>query len=92
MELRFTAAVWEYAGDAAWHFVSVPLDRSDELRDTVAAHGPRRGFGAVRVRATLGTTSWSTSVFPTREGAPHPGKGAASAASPHRPPRRGVRR
>ena len=24
----------------------------------------RRGFGAVRVRVTVGATSWSTSIFP----------------------------
>lgn len=26
-----------------------------------------RGFGSLRVTATIGTTSWQTSVFPARE-------------------------
>ena len=26
--------------------------------------GPRRGFGAVKVRVTVGTSTWTTSIFP----------------------------
>ena len=35
---------------------------SDEIADRHA--GPRRGFGSVRVRVTVGDTTWTTSVFP----------------------------
>lgn len=44
----------------AWYFVTLPLDAADEIRAT----NERRGFGSVRVRATIGTTAWDTSVFP----------------------------
>ena len=59
---RFEAALWRWEGDAGWHFLTLPDDVSDDIRARSA--GPRRGFGAVRVRVTVGTTSWSTSVFP----------------------------
>jgi hypothetical protein len=28
--------------------------------------GPRRGFGGVRVKVTLGKTKWETSIFPDK--------------------------
>ena len=59
---RFDAEVWLHEGDAAWHFVTVPGDVSDAIEAATA--GRRRGFGSVRVRATVGATRWSTSVFP----------------------------
>lgn len=59
---EFDAELWLYDGDAAWHFITVPPAVSDDIE--ARATGPRRGFGAVRVRVTIGATSWSTSVFP----------------------------
>ncbi len=61
MDLRFTAALWEYDGPAAWHFVSVPVDVADEIR---LVAGEPRGFGSVRVEARIGQTVFATSVFP----------------------------
>ena len=62
---RFEAELWEYDGPAAWHFVTVPAELSEDLR---ADAGPRRGFGSVRVRVTIGGSTWSTSVFPSKDG------------------------
>jgi hypothetical protein len=62
----FDAPLWEHDGEGGWHFVRVPAELSDEVRDQA---GPaRRGFGSLRVRATIGATTWTTSVFPDREG------------------------
>lgn len=61
MEHTFTAPLWRWQGDGAWHFVSLPEAVADELDDSPL---PRRGFGSVRVRVTVGGTTWSTSVFP----------------------------
>jgi Domain of unknown function (DUF1905) len=43
-------------------FVSLPADASEEIRDL--AGGPRRGFGSLRVRVTVGGSTWTTSIFP----------------------------
>jgi Domain of unknown function (DUF1905) len=43
-------------------FVSLPVEASDEIREQV--DGPRRGFGSMRVRVTLGGSMWTTSIFP----------------------------
>ena len=42
--------------------VSLPSGQSGEIRDL--AGGLRRGFGSVRVRATIGNSAWTTSIFP----------------------------
>ena len=60
------AKVWIYPGDAAWHFVSTGPKETKILRELRPTK--RRGFGAVKVRCTIGTTTWDTSVFPTKDG------------------------
>jgi hypothetical protein len=58
----FRAPLWEHDGPGAWHFVTLPED----LADTVLEQFEGRGvaFGSVPVRATIGTTTWRTSLFP----------------------------
>ena len=64
---RFTAVVWLWKENASWQFVTVPPDISDEIEGrTTAALPHRRGFGSVRVRVTIGATTWTTSVFPDK--------------------------
>lgn len=64
MQVRFSAALWQHHG-GSWHFVTMPIDLTDEVKARV---GVRRGFGSVRVRATIGAASWTTSVFPATDG------------------------
>lgn len=54
--------IWDARRADSWTFVTVPAEASEEIRDLTA--GPRRGFGAVRVRVTIGGSTWSTSIFP----------------------------
>jgi hypothetical protein len=58
---RFEAELWLWEGDAAWHFVTLPGDVSDDVR---AQAGEPRGFGSVPVQVTIGSSTWTTSVFP----------------------------
>ena len=58
---EFTAELWRWEAQSGWFFVSVSQDASALIRERPR---PPRGFGSVRVRATIGSTSWSTSVFP----------------------------
>ena len=61
MRFRFSAPLWEWGAQGGWFFVTLPEEASDDIREV-----PRmpRGFGSVRVRVTVGGTTWSTSVFP----------------------------
>jgi Domain of unknown function (DUF1905) len=54
--------IWESRRADTWVFVSLPVDVSQQIRECAA--GPRRGFDSVRVRATVGASRWSTSIFP----------------------------
>ena len=69
MELAFDAEVYRWAArtDAAWYFASVPAELGADIAEITAPF--TRGFGAVRVRATIGATSWRTSIFPGASGA-----------------------
>ena len=48
------------------HFMRVPEDLSGEIR--AYAMLVRRGFGSVKVEATIGHVIWQTSVFPSKSG------------------------
>lgn len=48
----------------SWRFARLPVEVADEIR---AQASPGRGFGSVRVRATVGATAWNTSVFPEKQ-------------------------
>jgi len=67
MVVRFDAElwIWDARRNDSWTFVSLPTEASEEIRDL--ADGSRRGFGSVRVRVTLGTSVWKTSIFPDSE-------------------------
>lgn len=58
---RFTAELWRWEAQSGWFFVSLPEDASAMIRERPR---PPRGFGSVRVRVAIGTSTWTTSVFP----------------------------
>ena len=64
MRVVFEAELWRWEArqTQTWAFVSLPASHGEEIRDL--ASGLRRGFGSLRVRATIGSSSWRTSIFP----------------------------
>ncbi len=71
--LRFTGPLWIWRGNTkdgtpakgAWHFLSIQGDVADAIR--AAAPGRSAAWGSVPVAATIGNTSWQTSVFPSKD-------------------------
>lgn len=68
----FTGPVWVWRGSgtgpppkAAWYFITIAGDVANAIR--TATRGVTGGFGSVRVTATIGTTQWQTSLFPSKE-------------------------
>ena len=57
----FEAQLWRH-GEGSWHFVTLPLDQADEIDELTSP--PRHGFGSIKVIATIGATTWQTSIFP----------------------------
>lgn len=68
-----SATLWRWTGSggaATWHFLSIGGDAGEALSATALMRrleGMARGFGSLKVAATIGDTSWRTSVFPSRE-------------------------
>ena len=64
MVVVFDAELWTWDARRAdsWIFLTLPTDASEEIRDLTA--GSRGGFGSLRVRVTVGGTTWTTSIFP----------------------------
>ncbi|MDT0115466.1 DUF1905 domain-containing protein [Microbacterium sp. PRF11] len=56
---------WEARLDSDWYFVALPLELSDDIRETQTY---RRGFGGVRVEVEIGGSTWRTSIFPQAGG------------------------
>lgn len=64
MIVDFDAELWVWDARRAdtWTFVTLPAEAADDIR--ARAVEPRRGFGSVRVRVTVGGSTWTTSIFP----------------------------
>ena len=58
--------VWDARKTDVWTFVSLPAEESAEIKEF--AGGIPRGFGSVKVTATIGATTWRTSIFPSKDG------------------------
>ncbi|MGZ4436479.1 MAG: DUF1905 domain-containing protein [Nocardioidaceae bacterium] len=66
MDLEFSGEVWFWRGPSPYHFVTVPDDESAELQ--AAAALVTYGWGMIPVAVTIGSTRWTTSLFPKNGG------------------------
>ncbi len=64
MEFSFTNPLWRWEKRRElWTFVSLSEDASDRI--AAATERFTHGFGSVRVEATVGGSTWRTSIFPS---------------------------
>jgi hypothetical protein len=62
VNLEFSGEVWSWRGPAPFHFVTVHEDESAELQ---AASGlVTYGWGMIPVEVRIGSTRWTTSLYP----------------------------
>ena len=64
-EYKIKTAVWLYPGMAGWHFVTTPEDVTADINHLFG--DKKRGWGSIRVKATIGKTTWETSIFPDKK-------------------------
>jgi hypothetical protein len=62
VDLEFSGEVWFWRGPSPYHFVTVPEDESAELQATSGL--VTYGWGMIPVEARIGSTTWTTSLFP----------------------------
>jgi len=66
MKYKLKSEVWLHPEQsAAWHFVSVPKRRSEEIKKKFGHL--HKGWGSLPVSATIGKTTWKTSIFPEKK-------------------------
>lgn len=56
------AKMWRWPGDGGWHFITLDKKLFSVIRN-------KYGKGMIKIRATLGVTSWNTSLFPHTQSA-----------------------
>lgn len=66
MKITLSTTLWKYPAETgAWYFVSLSQEISVQIKSQPR---PKKGWGSVRVKATIGKTTWETSIFPSKEG------------------------
>lgn len=58
----FRGELWQYPDESGWHFITLPPDVAEQVRDDTVPF--RKGFGSVKVTASIAGQRWSTSLFP----------------------------
>ena len=62
MDFTFSAAMIEWRGPAPFYYVPIPKDICEEIK--AAAKLISYGWGVIPVTATIGKTTFTTSLFP----------------------------
>jgi hypothetical protein len=65
--ISFSGKVFKYGGAGGWYFVGLPTKLSQEIKESYPAE-KKVGWSYIKVKATIGKTSWETTLFPTKEG------------------------
>ena len=67
------AKLWLWQTDkapASWHFLTINGDAAEAIHALALMRrlefGKQRGWGAIKVTATIGATRWQTSIFPEK--------------------------
>ncbi len=68
-DITATGPVWLWRAQppakGSWHFLTITGEVAAAIRS--AAGGRSGGWGSVRITATIGKTSWRTSLFPNKQ-------------------------
>jgi len=62
IELEFAGEIIHWRGPSPFHFVPVPDDASEIIKDVASVVS--YGWGVIPVRSRIGGTEYSTSLFP----------------------------
>lgn len=61
IKYKFTAKVWQHSTPAGWHFVSLPLKISAEIRENLKWQ--EEGWGRLKATAKTGSSEWETAIW-----------------------------
>lgn len=58
---RFKSELWKFNGKSAWHFINLPKNLSNKIRQKHEIL--EEGWGRLKVNTTIEDTSWKTSIW-----------------------------
>lgn len=61
VQYKFKAKPWQYDGPNGWHFISLPFDTANEIRDNFK--WDEEGWGRLKVTAKIGESEWRTAIW-----------------------------
>lgn len=64
-QLEFTGELWLSPGPGGWTFVTLPADCADQIRFYTGSK-KGRAWGMIKVKARIGTSEWSTTIWPDK--------------------------
>lgn len=69
--ITYTGQLWRWTGGngGSWHFLTIDGEAGEALSATALMRrleGLSRGFGSLKVLATIGDSAFRTSVFPSK--------------------------
>lgn len=62
---KLESKVFVYPGMSAWRFLALPKKQAQEIKTKFGAR--TKGWGSLPVAATIGKTTWDTSIFPDKK-------------------------
>ncbi len=65
----FKPKLWKYEGPAGWCFVNIPKLTAKRIRSLYSSS--EEGWGRLKTTATIGTSSWKTSVWYDSKAGPY---------------------
>ncbi|MFM2228434.1 MAG: hypothetical protein RL664_1777 [Bacteroidota bacterium] len=61
IKYEFTAKTWQHSAPNGWHFVSLPTEMSNEIRDNLKWQ--EEGWGRLKANAQIGNSTWKTAIW-----------------------------
>lgn len=61
IKYEFEAEMWKSDVPGSWHFVSLPKDISDEIRESLGWQ--EEGWGRMKAVAQIGSVQWESAIW-----------------------------
>jgi Domain of unknown function (DUF1905) len=61
IKYEFSTSPWQHPSPGGWHFVSLPLTISREIRSSLKSE--EEGWGRLKAVAKIGNSEWETAIW-----------------------------
>lgn len=61
IKYEFTAKMWQHSTPSGWHFVSLPTEISNEIRENLKWQ--EEGWGRLKATVKIGNSQWETAIW-----------------------------